>query len=61
MSGGASQVLAKALGRVARLSLAIGVGVTAAQSSLYAVNGGQRAIVFNRFSGIEDRVRGEVC
>lgn len=60
MSGGASQVLAKALGRLAQFSFAIGVGVTAAQSSLYVVNGGQRAVVFNRLSGVEDRVRGEV-
>lgn len=60
MSGGSSQILANVLGRLARVSFAIGVGVTAAQSSLYVVNGGQRAVVFNRLSGVEDRVRGEV-
>lgn len=59
--GGSSQVLANALGKIARYSFALGVLGTAAQSSLYVVNGGQRAVIFNRFSGIEEKVRGEVC
>ena len=58
--GGSSQILANALGRLARYSFAMGVLGTAAQSSVYVVNGGQRAVIFNRLSGIEDRVRGEV-
>lgn len=57
--GGSSQVLANALGRLARYSFAIGVTGAAVQSSLYVVNGGQRAVVFNRYSGVEQRVRGE--
>lgn len=60
MSGGNSQILANALGRVARYSFALGVVGTAAQSSLFVVNGGQRAVVFNRFTGVEQKVRGEV-
>lgn len=52
-------MLANALGRLARYSFAIGVAGTAAQSSLYVVNGGQRAVIFNRFTGVEERVRGE--
>lgn len=60
MSGGASQVLANALGRLARYSFAVGVAATAAQSSIFVVNGGQRAVVFNRLKGVEETVRGEV-
>lgn len=60
MTSGGSQVLANALGRIARYSFAIGVAATAAQSSLFVVNGGQRAVIFNRYTGVEQRVRGEV-
>lgn len=60
MSAGGSQVLANALGRIARYSFGIGIAATAAQSSIYVVNGGQRAVIFNRITGIEDKVRGEV-
>lgn len=58
--GGSTQVLANALGRIARLSVAIGVLGGAAQSSLFVVNGGERAVIFNRFTGVEQNVRGEV-
>lgn len=57
--GGGSQVLANALGRLARYSFTLGVAGAAAQSSLYVVNGGQRAVIFNRFTGVEEKVRGE--
>ncbi|KAI0564473.1 prohibitin [Gracilaria domingensis] len=57
--GGSTQVLANALGRLARYSVAIGVLGGVAQSSLYVVNGGERAVIFNRFTGIEQHVRGE--
>lgn len=59
MSGGGSTVLANALARVARYSFAVGVVGAAAQSSLYVVNGGQRAVIFNRLTGVEEKVRGE--
>lgn len=57
---GSSQLLANALGRLAGFSVAIGVLGTAAQNSLFVVNGGERAVIFNRRYGIEQRVRGEV-
>ncbi|PXF50125.1 Prohibitin-3, mitochondrial [Gracilariopsis chorda] len=57
--GGSTQVLANALGRLARFSIGVGVLSGLAQSSLYVVNGGERAVIFNRFSGIEQNVRGE--
>lgn len=58
--GGAPQVLANALARVARYSLVLGAAGGLAQSSLYVVNGGERAVIFNRFTGVEETVRGEV-
>ncbi|CAN8077359.1 unnamed protein product [Agarophyton chilense] len=57
--GGSTQVLANALGRLARYSIAMGVIGGMAQSSLYVVNGGERAVIFNRFTGVEQKVRGE--
>jgi len=51
--------LSKVLQNVARLAVVAGVGVTALQSSLYVVDGGQRAVIFNRFTGVEKNVRGE--
>eukprot|EP00171_Calliarthron_tuberculosum_P014204 IDg14204t1 len=54
---GPPQFLANALLKLARYSVVIGVAGAAAQSSLYVVNGGHRAVIFNRFTGIEDRVR----
>lgn len=60
MSGGSTQFLANALGRLARYSVALGVAATAAQNSLFVVHGGHRAVVFNRFTGVEEKVRGEV-
>lgn len=54
-----STLLANALGRLARYSVALGFGVTALQSSLFVVNGGQRAVVFNRLTGVEEHVRNE--
>ncbi|CDF39591.1 prohibitin [Chondrus crispus] len=59
MSGGGSTALANGLARLARYSIVLGVAGAAAQSSLYVVNGGQRAVIFNRLLGIEEKVRGE--
>lgn len=58
-SGGSTQNLANALGRIASISLGLGVLGTAVQNSIFVVNGGQRAVMFNRKTGIEQRVRGE--
>lgn len=60
MSGsGASQQLANALSRLARYAVIVGAAGSIAQSSLYVVSGGHRAVMFNRFSGVEKEVRGE--
>ncbi len=58
-AGGGPQVLANALSRLARYSVAIGVATAAAQSSVFVVSGGHRAVMFNRYSGVEEKVRGE--
>lgn len=58
-AGGGPQLLANALSRLARYSVAIGVTASAAQSSLFVVPGGHRAVMFNRYSGVEDNIRGE--
>lgn len=52
--------LSKLLLNVAKISATVGVGWTALQSSLYVVDGGERAVVFNRFTGVEESVKGEV-
>ncbi|KAH9547048.1 hypothetical protein CY35_11G013600 [Sphagnum magellanicum] len=43
-------------GALARLALIGGVGLYAAFNSLYNVEGGHRAIVFNRLVGVKDKV-----
>jgi len=48
-SGGAASALLK-------LGIIGGIGVYAAANSLYNVEGGHRAIVFNRLVGIKDEV-----
>jgi len=48
-SGGAASTLAK-------LGIIGGIGLYAAANSLYNVEGGHRAIVFNRLVGVKDKV-----
>ncbi|ODV85325.1 hypothetical protein CANARDRAFT_7971 [[Candida] arabinofermentans NRRL YB-2248] len=44
---------------ISKLAVPVGVSVMAAQYSLYDVQGGQRAVIFDRFSGIKSQVVGE--
>ena len=44
---------------IAKLAIPIGVGAVIAQSSLYDVKGGQRAVIFDRFQGVKQKVVGE--
>ncbi len=46
----AAQQAANFLGRLARYSVALGLGGSALQASLYNVDGGERAVMFDRFS-----------
>eukprot|EP00192_Tetraselmis_astigmatica_P020940 CAMPEP_0117672774 /NCGR_PEP_ID=MMETSP0804-20121206/14097_1 /TAXON_ID=1074897 /ORGANISM="Tetraselmis astigmatica, Strain CCMP880" /LENGTH=280 /DNA_ID=CAMNT_0005481425 /DNA_START=160 /DNA_END=1002 /DNA_ORIENTATION=- len=47
------------LGRLARYSVFLGLGGSALQASLYNVDGGERAVMFDRFAGVSDTVSGE--
>lgn len=47
---------AGAAGRLLQLAVLGGLGVYGAANSLYNVEGGHRAIVFNRLVGIKDKV-----
>eukprot|EP00741_Cyanophora_paradoxa_P000411 tig00000404_g402.t1 len=46
-------------GRIGRLALGLGAGVSLLQTSLYTVDAGHRAILFNRLTGVEQTVVGE--
>ncbi|KAK4536364.1 hypothetical protein CDCA_CDCA08G2389 [Cyanidium caldarium] len=62
MSGSGKEAaarLAKALNTLARYSIAVGVLGGALQTSIYTVEGGHRAVIFNRFTGVERRVVNE--
>jgi len=47
------------LGKLAKLGFGLAGLATIPSSCLFDVDGGQRAIVFNLFSGVEEKVRGE--
>lgn len=49
----------KLLGRLGTLGVALAVGGGVAQSALYNVDGGQRAVIFDRFSGVRNEIVGE--
>ncbi|KAJ8616377.1 hypothetical protein MRB53_035749 [Persea americana] len=47
------------LTNIARAAIGLGVGTTLVSSSLYTVDGGQRAVLFDRFRGVLDETIGE--
>ena len=49
----------KLLNRLGVLGLGLAVGSTALTSTLYSVDGGQRALVFDRFSGVRPEIYNE--
>lgn len=51
--------MSKVLSKVARYSVVAGIGVTALQSSLYTVDGGERAVMYDRISGVLPEPVGE--
>lgn len=52
-------VLVNLLNKVMRYAVGLGVGVSALQTSLYNVDGGERAVIFDRFRGVLPEVVGE--
>ncbi|KAF7824866.1 prohibitin-3, mitochondrial-like [Senna tora] len=56
---GSSQAAVSFLTNIARAAFGLGVSATIVNSSLYTVDGGQRAVLFDRFRGILDETVGE--
>ncbi|KAG2710549.1 hypothetical protein I3843_04G032300 [Carya illinoinensis] len=54
-----SQAAVSFLTNIARAALGLGVSATVLNSSLYTVDGGQRAVIFDRLRGILDETVGE--
>lgn len=55
----AAQLLSKVLSNVAKYSVVAGIGITALQSSLYTVDGGERAVMYDRINGVLPEPVGE--
>ncbi|KAK7313841.1 hypothetical protein VNO77_39043 [Canavalia gladiata] len=56
---GSSQAAVSFLTNLARAAFGLGAAATILNSSLYTVDGGQRAVLFDRFRGILDETVGE--
>ncbi|XP_011045196.1 PREDICTED: prohibitin-3, mitochondrial [Populus euphratica] len=56
---GSSQAAVSFLNNVARAAFCLGAAATILNSSLYTVDGGQRAVLFDRFRGVIDTSIGE--
>ncbi|CAJ2638533.1 prohibitin mitochondrial-like [Trifolium pratense] len=56
---GSNQAAVTILTNVARAAFGLGVAATAVNSSIYTVDGGQRAVLFDRFRGILEQPIGE--
>ncbi|XP_059670008.1 prohibitin-3, mitochondrial-like [Cornus florida] len=54
-----SQAAVSFLTNVARAAFGLGLGATLVNSSLYTVDGGQRAVLFDRFRGVINETVGE--
>ncbi|KAH7518651.1 hypothetical protein FEM48_Zijuj09G0193600 [Ziziphus jujuba var. spinosa] len=55
----ANQAAVSFLTNIARAAIGLGVGASVVNSSLYTVDGGQRAVLFDRFRGVIDETVGE--
>ncbi|XP_074309225.1 prohibitin-3, mitochondrial-like [Silene latifolia] len=58
MAGNAQQAVS-VLTNIARVALTLGIGTTAINSALYTVDGGEKAVLFDRFRGVLDETAGE--
>jgi len=47
------------VGKIVNWTLLSGLGLTAAMSSFFSVDGGHRAVIFNRIYGVQQKTRGE--
>eukprot|EP00889_Picochlorum_renovo_P007824 jgi/Picre1/34854/NNA_002320.t1 len=55
----AAKAVAKLLNNVAKYSVVLGIGGSVLQSSLYTVDGGERAIMYDRIQGVLEKPVGE--
>ncbi|VEU19826.1 DEKNAAC100643 [Brettanomyces naardenensis] len=51
--------MSRAADIIAKLAVPLGITAVLAQSSLYDVKGGERAVIFDRFQGVKSKVVGE--
>ncbi|KAL2925476.1 Prohibitin-4 mitochondrial [Bienertia sinuspersici] len=56
---GSSQQAVNFLTNIARAAIGIGIGGAAVSSSLYTVDGGEQAVLFDRFRGVLEQTVGE--
>ncbi|KAH9618806.1 hypothetical protein KSS87_018767 [Heliosperma pusillum] len=56
---GNSQQAVSILTNIARVALTLGLGTTAINSALYTVDGGEKAVLFDRFRGVLEETAGE--
>ncbi|XP_004250114.1 prohibitin-3, mitochondrial [Solanum lycopersicum] len=56
---GSNQAAVSFLTNIARAAFGLGISATVLNSSLYTVDGGQRAVLFDRFRGVIDDTVGE--
>ncbi|XP_050381676.1 prohibitin-3, mitochondrial [Argentina anserina] len=56
---GSNQAAVSFLTNLARAAFGLGAGATVVNSALYTVDGGQRAVLFDRFRGVIDETVGE--
>lgn len=56
---GSSQAAVSFLTNIARAAFGLGAAATVLNSSLYTVDGGERAVLFDRFRGVIDETIGE--
>lgn len=54
-------VRARVITRLARASLALGFGASLLDAAMFTVDGGHKAVLFDRFQGVLDETAGEVC
>ncbi|XP_008809412.1 prohibitin-3, mitochondrial-like [Phoenix dactylifera] len=59
MAAGGGQAAASFLTNLARAAIGLGVGASLVNASLYTVDGGERAVLFDRFRGVLDETVGE--
>ncbi|KAJ6820170.1 prohibitin-3, mitochondrial-like [Iris pallida] len=59
MASGGSQAAVSLLTNLAKAAFGLGAAATAVSASIYNVDGGQRAVIFDRFRGVLEETSGE--